>query len=190
MSKTDKSFTRGEAQILRGMVGRPLDFLDAVVVARGDMSWNSVRLHQADFAIDVNVSLGEIPVDELGTAEEFGLLAVVPAPDETLSLPDVSVGTTVVEVGKPILGVTVVNDEVEVFGDGASVATISYPQAIVIDLGDEFLVLDKESWFSETIAVKRGARWEPLVYDDSPNWEKDPEDPGTRYEYRSYSLTL
>ena len=47
-------------------------------------------------------------------------------------------------------------------------------------------MLDKEVWFSEMIIIKRGKSVEELLYDESINWEDDPEeDPTTRFEFQT-----
>ena len=110
---------------------------------------------------------------------------------ETLDVPEASPQTTIIPVGKRVEGITVVDDIVEVFGDGNPVANIAYPQAILFDLGDEWLSLDKETWFEETIAIKAGTDPALLVYDDTINWADDPdEDPTTHYEASTQRMEL
>ena len=47
-------------------------------------------------------------------------------------------------------------------------------------------MLDKEAWFSEMIIIKRGKSVEELLYDESINWEDDPEeDPTTHFEFHT-----
>ena len=187
MTSTDKGLSPEERSILRDMVGRELLTVDAVIVARGDLSWNTVRLHLDGAAVDVDNRLADIVVDELGTIEEFGLLSVRRSSLETLALPDVGADTTTRPVGRVVTGVSVLADEVTIHGGGTPVASLSYPQAILVGLGDERLVLDKETWFSEMIAVKAGPDPLALAYDGAADWEDDPdEDPTTHYEFSSH----
>lgn len=184
MSYSDKSFSAQERHLLKKMVGATLESVDAVIVARGDCSWNTIRLHFNSFSVDVSNRLGEIAVDEFGTLEEFGLLSIAEASSERLDIPEASPNTTTYEFGELVSSVEILSDIIGVFGDGAEVATIKYPQAIVMGVGDSFIVLDKEVWFSEMIALKRGANAHELLYDDSVNWEDNPEeDPGTHFEF-------
>ena len=183
MAVANKRFTAHELGLLASIKGETLERIDACIVARGDMAWNTVRLHFGNFSLDVNNRLGEITVDELGTVDEFGLMSVSVAGNATLNVPEASPETTVIPVEKRVVSVAVVDDIVEVYGNGKQVASIAYPQAILFDLGDEWLVLDKETWFEETIAVKAGADPTLLVYDDTVNWADDlDEDPTTHYE--------
>lgn len=63
----DKGLSPEERSILRDMVGRELLTVDAAVVARGDLGWNTVRLHLDGADVDVDNRLADIVVDELGT---------------------------------------------------------------------------------------------------------------------------
>jgi hypothetical protein len=191
MSSTDKSFTIDELAILRDVCGRTLESIDAVIVARSDLSWNTVRLHLDGLDVDINNHLGEIEVDELGSLEEFGLMSVNHASGATVEIPEVSAATTTMEIGKVIIGVRVISNVIVVHGDGAPVATITYPQAIILEHTDGVIVLDKECWFSEMLAVKQGENAGALVYDESINWEDNPEeDPTTHYEFSAVEQVL
>ena len=47
-------------------------------------------------------------------------------------------------------------------------------------------MLDKEEWFSEMIVIKRSGDLEETLYDESVNWEDDPEeDPTAHYEFHT-----
>ena len=191
MSETNKSFTSEEIAVLGSMLGKSLGSIDAVIVARSDLSWNTVRLHFNDLNVDINNHLGEIEVDELGSLEEFGLLSVARSPKTKLELPEVSAETSSIEVGKTITCIKIVSDSIVVYGEGSPVATITYPQAVILEHEDGVVVLDKECWFSEMIAVKQGKDAEDLIYDESVNWEDDPEeDPSTHFEFSTAIQTV
>lgn len=183
MIKTNKSLSNEEISIIREMLGQKLVAIDAVIVARSNLSWNTVRLHFDGLDIDFNNRLGDLEVDEYGTIEEFGLMSVARADSSTLNVSEASASTTVMEIGKTVTGVRIVSDEIVVHGDGLPVAEIVYPQAIVLELEDGVIVLDKECWFSEMIAIKQGEDAESLIYDESVNWADDSEDPSTHYEF-------
>ena len=183
-------FSQVELDLLHAAKGKTQRTIDAAIVARDDFAWNTVRLHFDGLNLDVNNRLREIEVDELGTLEEFGLLSISQSPNERLALAEVSVETTVISVDSTVEEIEVVVDNAEVFGDGKQVASLSYPQAVILHCADGVIVLDKEVWFSEMIAVKRGETDEGLVYDDGVNWEDDPEDPSTHYEFVQQRVAL
>ena len=191
MEAVDKGFSADEKLILKDMVGRELISVDTVIVARGDLSWNTVRLHLDGADVDVDNFLGDVEVDELGTIEEFGLLSVRRSSPEKPSLPDVGTDTTVGGIGRAVTGVLVIVNDVGVYGEGARVASLSYPLAIAIELDGKYLVLDKETWFSEMIAVKIGEDPLARAYDGAADWEDDPdEDPSSHYEFCSRVVSL
>ena len=191
MEHTDRRLDETEESLLKRMKGSRLLSIDAVLAAAPDNSWNTVRLHFENFDIDINNYLNEIIVDEFGTLEEFGLLSVAEAAKETLSIPKVGTGTTTFEVNEIITAVTFINDLANIYGEGAPVAKLEYPQAIALHTDSGIILLDKEVWFSEMIVIKRGESIDELLYDESINWEDDPEeDPTTHFEFRTEIQSL
>ncbi len=187
----DKSFNAEEVKLLSSMRGKILGSIDAVIVAREDTAWNIVRLHLDGMNIDLVNSLEDITVDELGTLEEFGLLKVEKTDCETLDIPEASSDTTIFPIEESIKDVKIVSNCIDIFGNAQKVATIRYPQAVIIETESDFIVLDKEVWFSETITIKRGKSIDGLIYDESQNWEDDPEeDPSTHYEFRTEIVSV
>ena len=186
MEHADKRFTREEINLLKRIKGEHLLSIDAVLAAPPDNSWNTVRLHFDKFDIDINNYLNDITVDELGSIEEFGLFSITTATRDMLEIPEVGADTTVFQVGKTVDSITIINDVADIFGNGKLVAKLEYPQAIALHTNDGVIVLDKEVWFSELIAIKYGTNVNNLLYDDSVNWEDDPdEDSTTHFEFHT-----
>lgn len=191
MENVNKRFSQEEEALLERAKGSRLLSIDAVLAAPPDNSWNTVRLHFDDFDIDVNNYLHNVVVDEFGSLEEFGLLSVAESAKETLSTPEVGTDTTVMTIDALVYNVTVVNDIAEVYGDGKLVAKLEYPQAIAFRTESGVIMLDKEVWFSELLVIKQGERIGDLLYDESVNWEDDPEeDPSTHFEFRTETQDL
>ncbi len=186
MEHANKRFSQSEESLLKQMKGSKLLFIDAVLAAPPDNSWNTVRLHLEDFDVDINNYLNEIVVDEFGALEEFGLLSVVEASKGSLDIPEVGTDTTSFEINEDVIAVSVVNDIAEIYGNGELVAKLEYPQAIALRTESGVIMFDKEVWFSETIVIKRGESIDELLYDESVNWEDDPEeDPTTHFEFHT-----
>lgn len=191
MEHTNKRFSQQEEKLLKQAKGAKLLAMDAALAAPPDNAWSTVRLHFDGFDIDINNHLRNIVIDELGTLEEFGLLSVTEARSDTLDIPEVGANTTVFDVGETVRGVSVVNDVADVFGDGSLVARLEYPQAIAFTVDSGVIMLDKEVWFSEMIVVKRGDSVEEMLYDESVNWDDNPEeDPTTHFEFRTEAQEL
>lgn len=191
MEHANRRFSQAEEALLKRMKGSRLLSIDAVLAAPPDNSWNTVRLHFEGFDVDINNYLSEIVVDEFGTLEEFGLLSVVESTKETLNIPEVGTDTTVFDIDVIISGVAVVNDVADIYGEGILVARLEYPQAIALQTDSDIIMFDKEVWFSEMIVIKEGTRIDEILYDESVNWEDDPEeDPTTHFEFRSETQSL
>lgn len=184
MQYTNKIFSNKEKSLLKMARGSRLVSVDTVLAAPPDNSWNTIRMHFEDHDIDVNNRLTNITVDEFGTIEDFGLLSVVEATKETLNLPEVGTDTTIFEIGETVYSVTIINDIVDIYNEDSLVAKLEYPQAIAFHTGSGVIILDKEVWFSEMIVLKRGRNINELLYDESINWEDDPdEDPTTHFKF-------
>ncbi len=191
MEDVNKRFSSDEEALLKRAKGSRLLSIDAVLAAPPDNSWNTVRLHFESFDIDVNNYLNEIVVDEFGSLEEFGLLSITESSSETLSIPEVGTDTTVMTIDAVVDGITVINDIAEIYGEGELVAKLEYPQAIAFRTDSGVIMLDKEVWFSELLVIKRGDSIDALLYDESVNWEDDPEeDPTTHFEFRTETQEL
>lgn len=185
MERSNNRLSRSEESLLKSMIGQRLESIDAVLAAPPDSSWNAVRLHFEGLDVDINNSLSELVVDELGTLEEFGLLSVSESNRELLSIPAVGADTSVFEIGDVVTGVSVINNVIGIYGEGDLVAKIEYPQAIALHMGSGIILLDKEVWFSEMIVIKRGQSIDELLYDESVNWQDNPdEDPTTHFDFR------
>ena len=97
----------------------------------------------------------------------------------------------IVEVNRNVIGFSISNDCVSYYSNDVWDSEITYTQAILIDLGTDYLCIDKEAWFSEILFVKGGDKIEELVHDDSSSLEIDPEeDPNSRMEYSSEIVAL
>lgn len=191
MEHANKRFTQTEEALLKRAKGAQLKSIDAVLAAPPDNSWNTVRLHFEGFDLDVNNFLNEIVVDEFGTLEEFGLLSIKESSTDILDIPEVGADTTVFNIDEAITSVHVINDVADIYGEGSKVARLEYPQAIAFGTDAGVIMFDKEVWFSEMIVIKRGEEIKDLLYDESVNWEDDPEeDPTTHFEFHTETQEL
>lgn len=81
-------------------------------------------------------------------------------------------------------GVALVNGLVTTFDEGTAVVRRAYTQAIAFELqSGDLLVLDKGAWFGEMISIAMGTTLGDLVYDDSADWEDDPEEPSVHFTW-------
>ena len=185
MSGVNFTIAQEGIELLREARGTTMVSLEAVIIARNDMAWGTVRIHLADAVIDIAVGLQDLPLNSDGDVEEFGVLTVSEAEPGSLSVEGVDKEAEWYNVGMPVTGITLVNDHVSAFEGGRETMERSFTQAIVFTLADgSHLVLDKGAWFSEMITIGKGAAWEDCVYDSSQDWENDPEEPEVRYVWK------
>ena len=90
-----------------------------------------------------------------------------------------------------VIGIAVINDIANIYGEGESGAKLEYPQTIAFRTDSGVIMLDKEVWFSELIVIKKGEGIDALLYDESVNWEDDlEEDTTTHFEFRTETQEL
>lgn len=191
MIKTNTSLSNEEINILKSFEGQRLSSYEMKSVG-GNEAWSTVRLHFENGSVDIVSALQIIQEDDQGMADEFSVLRVhkVTSPDEPL-VPEIEEDSHNREVNRNVIGFSISNDCVSYYSNDVWDSEIIYTQAILIDLGTDYLCIDKEAWFSEILFVKGGDKTEELVHDDSSSLEIDPEeDPNSRMEYSSEIVAL
>ncbi len=190
MIRTDAALNQDEIDILKSFEGMQLKSYEMKCVGGND-AWSTVRLHFESGTTDVVSSIQRISEDDKGSSDEFSVLRVLEVSPETPLVPDMPGETVVRAVDKAAAGFSIVNDVVRYYSGDVQDSEIIYTQAILVDLGNGFMYIDKEAWFSEILFVKSGSDMGELVKDDSSSLEIDPdEDPGSRMEYSSEIIAL
>lgn len=180
-----------EISLLRKAKHVSLASYDMALAAPPKYAWNTVRLHADSCNIDINNHLDLFTLDNDESVEEFGVLTANIASDKVLEVADIDTETSVIPVNKPINNIFIINNKLDIYDKGEMITRYIYTQAVAFMLGEEYLVLDKETWFSEMIAVKRGLSLKQLIYDESQDWLDDPiEDPDTHYEFSQEIVEL
>lgn len=171
-------------ELLRSAIGSVITSLDVVIVARDNVAWNTVRVNTTAGSFDVSNLVEELSVNGGGDVEGFGVLSVAEAATPTLEVDGVDRDASSRPVGEGVAGVTLVNGRVTTFDEGTAVVRRAYTQAIAFELqSGDLLVLDKGAWFGETVSVAMGTALGDLVYDDSADWEDDPEEPSIHFAW-------
>lgn len=184
MVEVDKQISSEEESLLKTMVGTTLLYLEAKIVAPPDMAWNVVRLHTTGGALDVRCLLRNLPINDEGDEEEFGLISVAESEGGALSIPGVSADVFRIDVGKIVTGIEVVNDRMGLFESGEEIYRRTTTKAIVVHVGEEVVCLDRPVWFDEMLSIGRGPSLKGLITDEWADWEDDEEEePGIHYEF-------
>ena len=183
MNNECRPLNQEETAILSTLKGERLNQIDACIVARDDTAWGNVRLHLDGADIDICIQLGEAVVDEAGESDEFGFLSVKKTSRATLEVAEASPETTVIQINDAIKDMTVVNERINIYSHDMLVSTIETTQAIILQLNDSTIALDRECWFSDTLTLKQTEPRQADLYDDSLNWANNPEEePDCRYD--------
>lgn len=192
MNNIDKSFSRREIQALIDLKGANLISIDRMLLADAGYSWDTVRLHSDCGHLDINNFINNISLESNDITDEFAFLSIKSATSEALALEDMpSEKSTNSPINKKINAIYIVHNHVSTYRNNVLVTDLLYPQAICFEFTSDVLVLDKETWFSEMIAVKRGLSLKQLIYDESQDWQDDPiEDPDTHYEFSQEIVEL
>ena len=139
-------------------------------------------MHAADASVDITATLEDLPINDEGDTEEFGVLTVFEAAPGELCIVGVDKEISRCDISAIVSDIALVNSHVTATEGKTVTMERAYTQAIVFALaGGNYLVLDKGPWFSEMITIGMGANWTDLVYDDSQDWEDDPEEPEVHY---------
>lgn len=174
MNCVDKRFSKTEIEILVSLKGKKLQSFDYVEVETDHTSYEIVRLHFDNKHIDLTDSLETIALPDLGFCDEAGVLNISKCDSKMLEIPEViSSATKSVNVNKVVKAFIIVNEVITICS-GKEQGCIKCPQALVLDLGDEFLVLDREVWFSDSITFNFANRFEDVLYDNADSWCNEP----------------
>lgn len=184
MLDVNKAIDHAGQELLRSAIGSVITSLDAVIVARDNVAWNTVRVNTTAGSFDVSNLVEDLPVNGDGDVEGFGVLSLAEAATPTLEVDGVDRDVTTCPIGEAAAGVTLVNGRVTTFDEGTALVRRAYTQAIAFELqSGDLLVLDKGAWFGEMISIAMGTTLGDLVYDDSADWEDDPEEPSVHFAW-------
>lgn len=167
MTNLDLRMTERERGILSKLIGRTFDFYqcDEFHFRPAVYQVVYVGIGGGCFALRNQARV----VDYFGSEEEVGVLSVEPVNDDSITS-YVEGGVQVrTPISLKITDIKLVDDFYEM--EGAKRQKISFTKAVVFELGDRKIVLEKDVWFSEDIFVYRGHAVEgkiAAVNDDLP----------------------
>lgn len=167
MKSLDLRMTEREREILSKLIGGTFDFYQCDEFHFRPAVYQVVYVGVGGecFALRNQVRL----VDYFGSEEEVGVLSIEPVNEDSMTS-YVEGGTQVrTTISLEITDIKLVEDFYEM--KGAKKQRISFTKAIVFELGDRKIVLEKDIWFSEDIFVYRGHSVEnkiAAVEDDLP----------------------
>lgn len=187
----DKTLTNSEIEILKTMKGRVL-LAEGHVPISGNIAFGRLRLYLEDSGVDITADMHGI--DYTGDGEiddDEAFLAVEPARGNLEAVTEIEGNELRTEYGKVVKRVLIVQDLVDSYENGELTFKMTFPQAIVLDLGDEYVCIDKQDGPWAMVTVKHGAELSGLIYDCSKGWEVSPDgSPELRNEFRQDVIEL
>lgn len=91
-------------ELPRSAIGSIITSHDAVIVARENVAWNTVRVNTTAGSLDVSNLVEDLPVNGEGDDEGFGVLSVTEAATPTLGVDGVDRDVSTCPVGEAVAG--------------------------------------------------------------------------------------
>ena len=179
MKMIDMGLSKTGNAILGSLVGQRLHRIDIIPVVGGNMSYERVRVHAGDTAFDIINALREVEYSD--GAEEESVLHVETSDDTTLSIEESNTETVIVPVDQDVVRVGVVTEHICIHGMDTEGVRLLLTQAVVLDLRDRVMCIDRENGPWVMLHVKTGSNVSQIIFDNSREWELDPA------EYPDYS---
>lgn len=189
MINLDKTFTSGEMKLLKALKSHTL-LAEGHVPVDGNIAFGRLRLYFKEGDVDVVVNMCGIDYTGDGAIDDEAFLAVEPAADDLAAKTELDGDELLTEYGKVVQRVLLVQDSVDSYEDGELAFKMTFPQAVVLDLADEFICIDKQDGPWAMVAVKRGTNLDELVYDCAGGWADSDEEPGLHNEFRQRLVEL
>lgn len=172
----DMRFSAEELDLLRSKKGDKLEAVGYVPIT-SDVAFGRVRLYFAGGSLDVVSTMHDIDYSGDGEVDDDdAFLSIGASEGDLVAKTEIDGNERRVEYGKIVQRVIVAQDSVDSYENGELTFKTIYPQAVVFDLGDELLGLDKQDCNWMMLTMKHGTVLEDLVYDSAKGWKVDPEE--------------
>ncbi|SFX36739.1 hypothetical protein [Olsenella sp. kh2p3] len=173
MDKVNHMLSDEERKLAASLVGTRIEYIEGYHL---DLFDDYVLYHTARIGIDgrgsVDLSNGFVALRlPNGWTEDTGALALGPSAGG-LWLPE-GTAPAKLHVGETVRRIAIVDDEDVISKDGRPRATVSFTQAMVLELESGFLALDKGDWTDDYVHVRRGGDPDALLTDCSAPWLED-----------------
>lgn len=186
----DKTFTEEEIKLLKAMKGRVL-MAEGHVPISGNIAFGRLRLYLDGGNVDIVADMHGIDYTGDGTFDDDeAFLAVEPAKGGIEDITEIDGAELRTEYGKTVQRVLVAQDAVDSYENGELTFKMAFPQAIILDLGDECVCIDKQDGPWAMVTVKRGADLSELIYDCAEGWADTDESPELHNEFKQELVKL
>lgn len=165
----DQTASSEDERVLRGLVGQRLVAFNPYRHSKGRFeSWSCLKLEGT--TVNIIVSEKVVPIGDGETDDGSVMLARIAEDAERQFTDGVELADATVR------DVAIVTDHaVEILGGKIMWSTDRF-QAVVLNLGDRYLVFDKGPWFDTEIRCISCGDYVPELMQDRADWETDPDE--------------
>lgn len=186
----DTTFSDDENKMLKAMKGRVL-LAEGHVPISGNIAFGRLRLYFKEGDVDITADMRGVDYVGDGTSDDDeAFLGVEPAAGAIEAVTEIDGVELRTEYGKVVQRVLVAQDLIDSYEDGELTFKMVFPQAIVFDLGDEYVCIDKQGGPWAMMTVKRGDDLGELVYDCSEGWADTDEAPELHNVFKQELIEL
>lgn len=190
MINFDKSFTKNDLNYLSAMKNKNL-VAEGHVPINGNVAFGRLRLYFDEGDLDITATMQDIDYTGDGTFDDDEAFLALEAAEGTIeSVSEVAGSELRTNFDKTVKRVLIVQDTIDSYENVELTFKMTFPQAIALDLGDEYLCIDKKDGPWAMITVSRGEDLNNLIYDLSEDWENDDETPALHNEFRQEIIEL
>ena len=170
---TDFTFSKTQVKLLSYTIGSVLETIDCPITISDRLSWGKVRIHFSAGSLDVINRQEQVDFCN-GDFERYGTIAVVRGESAILRSDVTNHLSRTIEMHEKVVSIDYINETIsEPANRNMPDYSVSWTQAIVFHLENSVVVVGKEAWFSEMVAVNIGKSEVGLLYDDSVNFDDD-----------------
>lgn len=191
MNVLDMRFSDEEIGLLSRAKGDVLEAIGYVPIV-GGLAFGRVRLYFKSGPIDIVSTMQDIDYTGDGKPDDDdAFLSVERSNGDIAALSELSGEEMRVECGKTVKRVLVAQDSVDSYEYDKLTFKTAYPQAVLFDIGDQAISIDKQGCNWMMLTVEFGENIDDLVYDSAKGWEVNPEEsPELRNEFKREMLEL
>lgn len=190
MINFDKSFTKNDLNYLSVMKNRNL-VAEGHVPINGNVAFGRLRLYFNEGDLDITATMQGIDYTGDGTFDDDEAFLALEAAKGTIeSVSEVAGSELRTNFDKTVKRVLIVQDMIDSYENGELTFKMTFPQAIALDLGDEYLCIDKQNGPWAMVTVKRDKDLHKIIYNLSDIWTKTHEDPTLHNEFRQEIIEL
>lgn len=189
MLSINHDFKKEELDLLKEKKGRKLVALRFISSTQNE-AFGRVRLCFDNGDLDLVCTEHYAELDD-GTADEDEVLSIEVSTVDLKAFAETQDDEMVLPIDKQVDGILYARNTVDISKNGKPWWQYQTAQALMLDLGDEKICIDKRTCNWVMLFVSRGTEFADMIYDTSNDWEDNPTDmPGVHNEFKQELVEL